>query len=158
MDELLPWLQDLTFWHWMVLGIILVIIELIVPGIWFLWLGLGALATGLVALFADQLSWQYQTAIFCVFSVASISIGRMVYKRAGPAEDHPKLNRRAETYVGRICALTEPTEHGMGRIKVGDSMWRVRLVPGGEELATGDSVKVTGVDGATLQVEPYAAD
>ena len=46
MNELLPWLQDLTFWHWMVLGVILVIIELIVPGIWFLWLGLGALGEG----------------------------------------------------------------------------------------------------------------
>jgi len=40
MNELLPWLQTLTFWHWMVLGVALVIVELLLPGIWFLWLGL----------------------------------------------------------------------------------------------------------------------
>jgi len=153
MNELLPWLQDLTFWHWMVLGVILVIIELIVPGIWFLWLGLGALGTGLTVLLVDQISWQYQVTIFCGFSVASIFIGRMVYKRGKQSEDHPNLNRRGETFVGQVYALTEATDQGLGRVKIGDSIWRVRLALAGAELAAGDRVKVTGVDGATLQVD-----
>ncbi|MBK17953.1 MAG: hypothetical protein CMM52_03830 [Rhodospirillaceae bacterium] len=155
MDELLPWLQELSFWHWMALGVILVIIELVVPGIWFLWLGLGALATGLVVLISDQLGWQYQIAIFCLFSVASIFIGRIVYKRTKLSGDHPTLNRRGESYIGRVYALTEPTQQGMGRVKVGDSMWRVRLTSAGTELAEGENVKVIGVEGATLQVEAY---
>jgi inner membrane protein len=154
MDELLPWLQALTFWHWMVLGVALIVIEILLPGIWFLWLGIGGLATGLVILFADQMIWQYQITVFCAFSVASIFIGRMVMRRARNSGDHPLLNRRAQRYVGQVFALTEATEQGFGRVKIGDSVWRVQLSTGGTELPVGTSVRVTGSDGATLLVEP----
>jgi membrane protein implicated in regulation of membrane protease activity len=154
MDELLPWLQQLTFWHWMVLGVALIVIELLLPGIWFLWLGIGGLATGLVILFADQMSWQYQIAIFCAFSVASIFIGRQVMRRARGSEDDPLLNRRAQRYVGQVFSLTEASEQGFSRVKIGDSIWRVRLSTVGVESAMAASVRVTGSNGATLLVEP----
>lgn len=153
MDELLPWLQALTFWHWMVLGVALIIIEILVPGIFFLWLGIGGLATGLVILFADQLTWQYQLSLFGAFSVASIFVGRLVARRGKQSEDHPLLNRRAQRYVGQVFALIEATEQGFGRVKIGDSIWRVQLGTGGTELPVGTSVRVIGCDGATLQVE-----
>jgi membrane protein implicated in regulation of membrane protease activity len=153
MDQLLPWLQALTFWHWMVLGGALIVLELLLPGIWFLWLGIGGLATGLVVMFADQMSWQYQITVFCAFSVASIFVGRLVMRRARESEDHPLLNRRAQRYVGQVFALIEASEQGFSRVKIGDSIWRVKLATGGTELPVGTSVRVTGFDGATLLVE-----
>ena len=152
MDELLPWLQQLTFWHWMVLATVLIVIELLAPGIWFLWLGIGGLATGLVVLFADQMIWQYQISLFCAFSVASIFVGRLVMRRSKDSDDHPLLNQRARRYVGQVFALIETSEQGFSRVKIGDSVWRVRLAAS-TELPAGSSVRVTGVDGATLQVE-----
>ena len=154
MDSILPWLETLTFWHWMVLGVLLVVLELLLPGIWFLWLGLGALTTGLIVLVASDLSWQIQSVIFCALSVISIVIGRLVMKNVKPSEDHPTLNRRAEQYVGQTYVLEEPTEHGLGNVRIGDSIWRVRLGDQGNDLVAGDKVTVTGVDGATLKVEP----
>lgn len=154
MDSILLWLETLTFWHWMVLGLVLVVLELLMPGIWFLWLGLGALATGLIVLIASDLTWQIQSVIFCALSVISIIIGRLVMKNAGEPEDHPTLNRRAEQYVGQVYVLEDATEHGLGSIRIGDSVWRVRLADQTTELAAGDKVTVTGIDGATLQVEP----
>lgn len=155
MDTILPWLETLTFWHWMVLGVVLVVLELLMPGIWFLWLGLGALTTGVIVLIASELPWQIQSVIFCALSVISIVIGRLIMRTKAP-EDHPTLNRRAEQYIGQVYVLEDATERGHGRVRIGDSVWRVRLADPAAELSAGDKVTVTGVEGATLQVEPGA--
>lgn len=155
MDTILPWLETLTFWHWMVLGVVLVVLELLMPGIWFLWLGLGALTTGVIVLIASELPWQIQSVIFCALSVISIVIGRLIMRTKAP-EDHPTLNRRAEQYIGQVYVLEDATERGHDRVRIGDSVWRVRLADPAAELSAGDKVTVTGVEGATLQVEPGA--
>ncbi len=154
MENLLPWLEALTFWHWMVLGLFLIVLELVLPGIWFLWLGIGGLGTGLVLLFAGPMTWQYQITLFCAFSVASIFVGRLVMRRSADSEDHPMLNRRSQRYVGQVFALIEPTEQGYGRVRIGDSVWRVRIVGADAELPGESRIRVTGADGATLLVEP----
>ena len=92
--------------------------------------------------------------IFSAFSVISIIVGRMIMRRMKPSEDHPTLNRRAAQYVGQVFVLEEATKLGRGRVRVGDSMWRVQLSDSSAELPGGARVTVTGVDGATLRVEP----
>ncbi len=156
MDIILQWLGTLTFWHWMVLGAVLVVIELLAPGIWFLWLGIGAIATGLVVLLLADLSWQIQAVIFSGFSVVSVIIGRMIMRRSKQAEDHPMLNRRAAQYVGKTFALEADTKLGYGDVRIGDSVWRVQLTDPSLQLTAGAKVIVTGVDGATLKVDPDA--
>ncbi len=156
MDTILQWLGTLTFWHWMVLGAVLIVIELLAPGIWFLWLGIGAIATGLVVLFFADLTWQLQAVIFSGFSVVSIIIGRMIMRQAKQSEDHPMLNRRVEQYVGKIYALENDTKLGYGDVRIGDSVWRVQLTDPSIQLTAGAKVVVTGVDGATLKVDPDA--
>ena len=151
----MQWLEMLTFWHWMVLGLALVVFELLLPGIWFLWLGLGALTTGLIVLVAPDMTWQIQFVIFCALSVISIIAGRLVMRSTGAPEDHPTLNRRTDQYIGQTYVLEDSTEHGVGNIRIGDSVWRVRLTDPNAQLAGGDKVTVTGIDGATLQVTPH---
>jgi hypothetical protein len=98
MDVIMQWLDTLTFWHWMVLGAVLIVIELLAPGIWFLWLGIGAMATGLVVLILADITWQIQAVIFSAFSVVSIIIGRMIMRHTKESENHPMLNRRVEKF------------------------------------------------------------
>jgi membrane protein implicated in regulation of membrane protease activity len=156
MDSILLWLDDLTFWHWMVLGAVLIVIELLAPGIWFLWLGLGAVATGLLVLFLTDLSWQIQAVIFSGFSIVSVIIGRMIMQQTKQSEDHPMLNRRAAQYMGRTFVLEADTKQGYGDVRIGDSIWRVQLTDPSVELNAGAKVIVSGVDGATLKVDPVA--
>ena len=40
--------STLLFWHWWVLGLVLVVIEMIAPGFFLLWIGLAAGVTGLI--------------------------------------------------------------------------------------------------------------
>jgi len=156
MDSVLQWLDILTFWHWMVLGIALIVIELLAPGIWFLWLGIGAISTGLIVLFLPDLSWRLQAVVFSGFSVVSIMLGRMIMHKTKQAEEHPTLNRRIERYMGRVFVLENDTNLGYGDVRIGDSIWRVQLTDATTQLAAGAKVVVTGVDGSTLKVDPTA--
>lgn len=156
MDSILLWLDTLTFWHWMVLGAVLIVIELLAPGIWFLWLGIGAIATGLVVLIMNELSWQLQSVIFSGFSVISVIAGRMIMRQGKQSEDHPMLNRRVEQYVGKVFVLENDSNLGYGEVRIGDSVWRVQLNDPAIHLSAGTKVIVTGVDGATLKVHPAA--
>ena len=154
MDNILQWLETLTFWHWMVLGAVLIVIELLAPGIWVLWLGIGAMATGIVVLFLADFSWQLQAVIFSGFSVVSVIIGRVIMRRGKQSEDHPMLNRRADQYIGQVFILENDTKLGRSDVRIGDSLWRVQLSDRSAELSAGARVSVTGIDGATLIVVP----
>ena len=142
------WIAGLGAWAWIILGVVLIGLELAAPGIFLLWLGLAALATGLIDA-AVGLSWQASTLVFAVLSVAAVLLGRAV-SRPAVHRDSATLNRRDEALVGRVFTLEAPLAGGEGRIRVDDSSWRVT----GPDLPPGASVRVVRVDGTTLVVEP----
>ena len=141
------WIIGLDAWAWIVLGVLLIGLELAAPGIFFLWLGLAAVATGLID-GAIGLSWQASTLLFAVLCVGAVLLGRTV-SRSDMHRNSSSLNRRGEALVGRRFTLEAPLAGGEGRIRVGDSSWRVT----GPDLPSGASVRVVSVDGSTLVVE-----
>ena len=142
------WITGLGAWSWIILGVVLVGLELLAPGIFLLWLGLAAIATGLVD-GAMDLSWQASTLRFALFSIAAVVIGRLV-TRPAVRQETAALNQRGEALVGQLFTLEAPMAHGEGRIRVGDSSWRVT----GPDLPRGARVRVVRLDGTTLVVEP----
>lgn len=142
--------RSLGAWAWIILGVILIGVELVAPGAFFVWLGLAAIATGLLdAVFG--LSWQAAALVFALLSVAAVVLGRMI-SRSGPEPDNqaPHLSQRGQSLVGRVFILETPIVDGSGRIRVDDSSWRVV----GPAAPAGASVRVVRVEGATLVVEP----
>ena len=57
-------LAELGAWNWMILAAILFVLELTAPGIFFMWFGLAAVATGFIA-FGFDVGWQWQLVWFC---------------------------------------------------------------------------------------------
>lgn len=145
----MEWLKEIDFWHWWVLGVALVILEVFSPGVFFLWLGVAAGVVGLVVWAVPDLSWEYQILIFAVASVTSIAAGRSYLKRNPIETDQPMLNRRGEQYVGRVFTLEHAIENGVGKIRVDDSTWKIS----GEDCPAGSRIKVVGVDGVVLKVD-----
>jgi membrane protein implicated in regulation of membrane protease activity len=141
------WITALGAWAWIILGVLLIGLELTAPGIFFLWLGLAALVTGLVDGLIG-LSWQASTLLFAVLSVLAVLAGRMVSRPAVRTESS-SLNQRGEALIGRRFTLEAPLAGGEGRIRVDDSSWRVT----GPDLPRGAAVRGVRVDGATLVVE-----
>ena len=137
------------FWHWWILALVLIILETLLPGTFFLWMGISAVVLGLLAWLIPAMGWETQLMLFAILSLVSI-VGWRVWQRRYPDEsDQPSLNRRAEQYVGRVFVLETPIENGFGKVRVGDSLWRVE----GPDAAAGSRVRVTSADGVVLVVE-----
>lgn len=142
-------LSGLGPWAWFVLGGVLLVAEIAVPGTFLLWLGLAALATGALSYVAD-LAWQGEVLAFAALAVVAVLVGRKVSPAPGKASDRPFLNRRAQAFVGRVFTLEEPITGGTGRVRIDDTVWRVA----GPDASAGTDVRVVGVDGTVLKVEP----
>ena len=146
--DLLALLESYGPWAWIVGGMVLLALELFVPGGFFLWLGAAGIVTGLASLF-QPIPWALQWLIFGALSLVSIWVW-LRYSRSRPqTTDRPYLNRRAEALVGREAVLDEPITNGFGRMALGDTLWRVS----GPDLAPGHRVRVVGHDGPVLKVE-----
>ncbi len=142
-------LHELTYWHWWVLGVVLIILEVFSPAAFFLWMGIAAGLVGLLLMVLPDMDWVAQVLAFSVLSVASIVVGRAYLKRHPIETDQPTLNRRGEQYVGRLFTLDQPVVNGEGKIRVDDTTWKIR----GPDCAPGARVKVIGVDGTVLLIE-----
>jgi hypothetical protein len=148
-NDIVAFLSRLQFWHWMILGLGMAVIEVLAPGTFFLWLGIAAAVTGLVLLIFPNLGWEIQLLLFGVLSVAIVVGWRLYQKRHPTPSDDSTLNRRGEQYVGRVFVLAEAIANGRGTVKVGDSLWRAD----GPDLPAGARVRVTGIAGTVLKVE-----
>ncbi len=144
---------ELGPWNWMVLGFALLAMEILVPGVFLVWIGLAAIATGALSLLlwgSALWVWQIQTLVFLALSLAAALAGNRYFRLRQPPSDQPLLNLRGEQLVGRTATLDEPIREGRGRIRINDTVWRVS----GPDLAAGTRVKVVAAKGNDLTVEP----
>lgn len=142
---------ELGPWNWMVLGFVLLVMELITPGAFMLWIGIAALIIGALSLAiwdAAVWTWQVQVLAFLVLSVISAIIGKTLASSRRTLSDQPLLNRRGQQLIGRMATLAEPIKDGRGRIKLGDTLWRVS----GPDLPAGTQVRVTGAADTDLEL------
>lgn len=147
MDTLTELINGLGLWTWWVVAVILFLFELLVPGVFFLWLGTSAVIIAIAVQFFD-ISWQLQIAAFGVLSVVILVGSRRFFSPNSISTDQPKLNKRILQFVGKTFVLDEAIVNGKGALKVADSLWHVT----GPDASAGTRVEVTGVEGATLTV------
>ena len=145
---MLTLLTSIGVWNWFIVGALLLVLEVLAPGVFMLWLGLAAMLVGTISLFVDW-TWQAQFIAFAAFSFAAIPLWRQLATRDGATTDQPFLNRRAEALVGRIFTLEKPIVDGSGTLRIDDSVWRIT----GADVPAGSRIKVTRVDGTALHVE-----
>ena len=102
-------------WSWLIIGLILLGLELLLPGGVFLWLGAAAIITAL-ACFVFPLDWPRQVSVFGLLGIASIVFWLRLVRSRGNDTDRPLLNQRAERHVGEEVVLDEPITDGFGRV------------------------------------------
>ncbi len=142
----------IVFWYWWALAAVLLVFEMMLPGVVFLFLAIGAAAAGLFLLVMADLSLELQLVVFAVVSVVSAVGLRRTLRRLQHA-DSPEtstLNARGDSMVGRIIVLDAPILNGRGRVKLGDGSWTVT----GPDMVAGAKVRVTAVSGTELSVVP----
>jgi membrane protein implicated in regulation of membrane protease activity len=135
-------------WAWFVLGLVLLALELVIPGGWFLWVGAAGIATGLIS-FIPGITWPLEVTVFGLLSLAVV-IGWWRYSRnRQPVTDQPFLNNRAARFVGHEAVIDAPIVNGFGKLKLGDTDWRIS----GPDLLAGQKVRIVGYDVNVLKVE-----
>ena len=139
----------MNFWHWLVLGLLLMLIELALPSTYFLWMGLAALVVGVVFWLIPGMSFDAQVILFAVLSVSAIILGKRYLKRHPIISDRPMLNVRGAQNIGRIATLHEPIINGVGKVHLDDTLWKVF----GPDLPLNTRVRIVAVDGISLRVE-----
>ena len=138
-----------VFWYWWALAAVLLVCEMMLPGVVFLFLAISAAVAGLLLLIAADLSLEIQLVVFAIVSVAS-AIGLRRYLRGLQPGTASVLNARGEALVGKVFVLDQPILAGRGRIKLGDGSWIVT----GPDMVAGAKVRVAAVIGTELRVEP----
>ena len=146
----MDWLNDLdAHWVWLTLGLVLAGLEMLVPGVYLIWLAVAAIITGVLTGLFD-LSLPMQVIDF-VFLALILAFSAKRFLRDKPIESaDPLMNRRGARMVGETALVVQAIEHGSGRVKLGDSEWIAR----GPDAAPGARLRVVGHDGVVLIVEP----
>lgn len=144
--------SELGPWNWMILGFALLALEIVIPGVFLLWIGVAAIITGALSLALWEAGfwvWQTQVLVFLALSLISALVGKKIMTVKGGETDEPLLNRRGEQMIGRTATLEEAISEGYGRIRIGDTLWRVK----GTDIPAGNRVRVIAVEGGDLVVE-----
>lgn len=145
----MDWLDSLSpHWFWLTLGLVLMVGEMTIPGVFLIWLAGAALITG-VAAWALPIGLALQVVLFAVLAMVSVFMGRN-YLRRNPIESaDPMLNDRGGQAVGETVVVTQVIESGQGRVKLGDSEWLAK----GPDAEPGTRMRVTAHEGVVLKVE-----
>ena len=145
---------ELLYWHWLVLGMVLIMVEIALPSFTALWFGAGAILVGVVLLiFPDlPLGWQ----IF-IWTSVSVVLTYCWFRYLRPLSiDKTKAGLSKEAIVGQSGLVVElPLNDKRGRLRfttpiLGSEEWYIIC---DQTLALGERVWVTDVSGNTLIVE-----
>ena len=145
-----------TYWHWWSLAAILLVLEVMAPGVFFLWVAFAAALTGIVKLLFGGMSLEIQLLVFAVCGVVATFAGRRwVMRRINAKGDDdnaesPGLNQREQQFRGRIITLPHDMTDGETRVVLDGTTWRLYV---GQLLKAGDQVRITAIKGTVLQGE-----
>ena len=145
----MEWFVNWGVWHWLVLGFILLIAEIAMPGVFLLWWGLAAIVVaGIMKLFPD-LPLSSLAVIYAIIAmILSVLWWRYQHGKDQADQSNRALNQRNHAMIGSRGKVLEIAENGIGRGAFGDTTWRIK----GHGLSVNDIIEVTGVDGITLNV------
>jgi inner membrane protein len=145
-------MMNFLWWHWMVLGIVLTLLELAVPAFFLIWFGIGALVVGLALLAFPALPLAWQVVAWTACSLAFIGLWFRVFK---PGFHKTRAGMSKGSLLGEVGLITReirPFQKGQIRFQkpvLGDDVWDAIA---DEEIRIGERVKVLDVEGNLLKV------
>ncbi|MBI5897825.1 MAG: NfeD family protein [Rhodocyclales bacterium] len=150
--------MEIAWWHWVVLGLGLGLLELFVASFFVIWFGLGALLVGFAMMLLPDLAFSTQVALWTLASVAMTVLWFRVFRRDAAGT----RTGQADEALGEIGVLVRAVEplgvsSGRGEVRfqkpvMGSDVWPCLA---DESIAAGERVRVLAVDGQLLKVGKY---
>lgn len=145
----MEWLTTWTAWHWLIFGFVLLIAEIVMPGVFLLWWGLSAIVVAGIMLLMPGLSLAILAVIYAILAIIlSLVWWKYQHNKDVIDQSNSSLNQRDHAMLGMRGIVREISENGIGRGHFGDTTWRIQ----GQKLQVDDVIEVQHVDGITLLV------
>jgi membrane protein implicated in regulation of membrane protease activity len=140
-----------TFWIWLSIIVITVIVEIITTDLVSIWFTFGAVIPLFLSAF-NVLNPLWQTVIFVVVSAVLISVLRKVTVKFFFKNNNSKTN--LDTIIGEKYRLIEGTTfEKLGKIEIKDVTWSV-MGENQQSIKKGQVVEVVKIEGNKLIVKP----
>ncbi|MBL4837811.1 MAG: NfeD family protein [Kordiimonadaceae bacterium] len=149
MEEYLTWMAANADWLWWSAGVLLLAGEMVIPGVYLLWIGLASLVTGVAAWLMPEMGFEGHGLIFAALAAVSVFIGNHFFYKNTADDGEAKVNTRGQKHVGKVYLAAEAFENGRGHVSVGDSRWLAQ----GPNAKVGEKMRVIAVNGTILMVE-----
>jgi inner membrane protein len=140
-------------WAWIIAGAVIAGLEIVVPGMFLMWIGLGAVATGLLLARYPDLALEWQFLVFAVSMVSSVAVGFWIQRRSGRTKQARLMNREMKAMIGKTYLASAAFSVGRGRIKVQDSSY---AAVSDDDIAAGDTVTVVAIEDGRPRVARVA--
>ncbi len=147
-------IEHILWWHWIVLGLLLMAGEILLSGFILLWFGLAAIVVGFVVVLTE-LAFTPSLYLWIALSVLFLFLYYRFFRRHEPV---PAVGQSDGDYAGVEGVVVEELDEGRYRARfdlpiLGDRIWTVES-EGSEPLHVGDRVKVSHVYGQIVKVTP----
>ena len=143
---------QLLYWHWLVLGMLLVVAEIFVPSFTVLWFGLGALLVGVIEMVVPM-SMTIQVLVWTVSSVFfAVGWFKLIKPKMTAANQDSQAQQSAIGESGLVVKL--PTESTLGTMRFSTPIldrdeWQFSC---DVTVELGDRLHIQEISGQTLMV------
>ena len=135
---------------WLIAALVLGIAELLIPGVFAIFLAIAAAVVGVAVLVLPGLTIPAQIAAFAGWSVVTVLVGKRWYVDFPVASSDPQLNDRAARLTGQIAVVEVPIGDDGGRVRIGDGSWPAR----GAFAEAGARMRIAEIRDGVVIVEP----
>lgn len=140
---------NLSSWHWLILGVILIGLESLAPIAYLMWFGGAAILQGILT-YVFSIDSMTQIMLYTVLSVSVTVLGRRFVPINIKQSDQKNMNRRQDSMIGKKITLTNAIVNGYTQVKIGDSVWNAK----GPDAPIGTHMIVVAIEGVKLILEP----
>jgi membrane protein implicated in regulation of membrane protease activity len=140
---------------WLIIAAIFIGAEVLTPGFFLLWFGIGALVAMLLALLGVT-SAAAQVVAFLIVSILLLIASRTIFERflSRSSSSSPDLKTGVEKMIGQVGMVVEPSRGAMkeAAVKVYGSVWTALPIEGEKPLNEGETVTIEHIEGNTIYV------
>lgn len=137
---------------WLSLGLALILLELLLPGVYLFWIGLAALLVALPASLLET-SAAYLVLWFVIAMALSVWIGMKVQAQKQSKAD--TLNQGLEAYVNTVTTVAETEGVPLNTVRI-HLAGTTYLASGPQNLQVGDTVQITSVKDGRFFIQKVA--
>ena len=135
---------------WFLIGLGLLLLELILPGLVIMFFGVGAWVTALVCALTD-IKLNFQILIFLAASLAGLVLLRKYLKNRFFSKKDEEAQDQLEEFIGRKAKAVDEFKNGMGKVEFKGTRWSARCE---DPVSKGEWVSIQSKDSLTLIVKP----